>query len=76
MRSKRNVGRSWEREDQRPAGGITSARIRADLEQRGVAPDFSKTLSERLESQVKAADDSSYEAPALWLSLEPIIPNR
>ena len=58
MGSKRDV--EMDQDGERREVSTARARIRADLELRGVAPEFSDALSERLESRVKSFESESY----------------
>lgn len=60
MRSKRNGVRVQQRERREGDAPAARARICADLEQRGVSPEFCEALSERLEPQVTSFENSSY----------------
>ena len=64
MRSKRNVARVQEHERDERDAPSPRARIRADLEQRGVSAEFCEALSVRLEPQVTSFENASY-APLL-----------
>ena len=63
MRSKRDTEADWAGGDLRRDTLDLRARIQLDLEQRGVALEFCRALSERLEPRVaRSIDDSSYES--------------
>ena len=60
MRLKRNHVRGQQRDRQGGDAQAACARIRADLEQRGVSPEFCEALSRRLEPQVASFENASY----------------
>ena len=60
MRSKRDTEADWAGEGRGRDALALRARIHVDLEQRGVAPEFCRALSERLEPKVTSFDDPSY----------------
>jgi flagellar motor switch protein FliG len=60
MRSKMRALKALVRDPGPQGSGSVRDRIRADLAERGVAPEFCEALSKRLEAQVASFDNPSY----------------